>query len=73
MFFYKKLGWSKLVVAQYDVFYELTIEFYTTLKILDENHGVFSCRFFGKENYFDYKIMSDIFSFPKGCICQPPL
>ena len=46
--FYNKLGWSKLATTQYDVFFELTIEFYTIFKILDANQWNFSCRFFRK-------------------------
>ena len=60
--FYNKLDWSKFAAAQYDVFFELTIEFYTTFKILDANQRIFSCRFFGKAYYFNYEIRSNIFS-----------
>ena len=67
--FYNKLGWSKFVTAQHEVFFELTIEFYTTFKILDANQGVFLCKLFGKEYYFNYEIMYDIFGFPEGGVC----
>ena len=50
----KKLGWHKLKIVQYDVFLELTIKFYTILKIKDEEQRIFSCRFFRKEYNFDY-------------------
>ena len=46
---YKRMGWYKLKIVKYDVFHELTIEFYTTLKIKDEEQRIFSCRFFGQE------------------------
>ena len=54
------------------MFLELTIEFYTTLKIKDEEQRIFSCRFFEKEYNFDYELMIEIFSFAKGGICHPP-
>ena len=31
----RRLGWFKLKTVKYDVFYELSVEFYTTLKIKD--------------------------------------
>ena len=37
----KKLGWYKLKIVQYDVLLQLTIEFYTTLKIKDEEQRSF--------------------------------
>ena len=58
---YKRLGWYTLKMVQYDVFLELTIKFYTTLKIKDEEQRIFSCRFFGKEYKFDYELMTKIF------------
>ena len=51
------------------MFLELTIEFYTTLKIKDEEQRIFSCRFFGKKYEFDYDLMTEIFGFAKGGIC----
>ena len=57
----KKLGWFKLKTVKYDVFLKLTIEFYTTLKIKDEEQRIFACRFFGKEYEFDYDLMTEIF------------
>ena len=59
-------------MVQYDGFLELTIEFYTILKIKDEEKRIFSCRFFGKEYNFNYKLMTEIFAFSEGGICQPP-
>ena len=32
----KRLGWFKVKTVQYDIFYELNVEFYTTLKVKDE-------------------------------------
>ena len=32
----KRLGWFKLKIVKYDIFYELIVEFYTTSKIKDE-------------------------------------
>ena len=55
------------------MFHELTIEFYTTLKIKDEEQRIFSCRFFGQEYEFDYNLMTQIFDFHEGGICQTPL
>ena len=69
---YKRLGWFKLKIVQYDVFLELTIEFYITLKIKNEELRILACRFFRKEYEFDYDLMTEIFSFAKGGICQPP-
>ena len=43
----KRMGWYKLKIVKYDVFHELTIEFYTTLKIKDKEQRIFSYRFFG--------------------------
>ena len=71
--FCNKLGWSKLATAQYKIFFELTIEFYTTFKILDANQGVFSFRFLRKEYYYNYEIMFDIFGFLERGVYQPPL
>ena len=67
-----RMGWLQLNTIKYEVFFELTVEFYTTLKIVDEKLGIFSCRFCGKEYLFDYELMSDVFGFPEGGICQPP-
>ena len=39
--FYNKFGWSKFIATQHNVFFELTIEFYTTFKILDANQVIF--------------------------------
>ena len=50
----KRLGWYKLKTVQYDVFVELTIEFYTTLKIKNKEPIIFSCRLFRKEYDFDW-------------------
>ena len=66
------MRWLQLKSIKYEVFFELSIEFYTTLKIIDEKLGIFSCRFCGKEYLFDYELMSDVFGFPEGGICQPP-
>ena len=52
-----------------DVFYELSVEFYTTLKIKDQEQRIFSCRLFGTEYEFDYNLMIEIFSFSEGGIC----
>ena len=68
----KRMGWYKLKIVKYDMFHELTIEFYTTLKIKDEEQRIFSCRFFGQEYEFDYDLMTQIFDFHEGGICQPP-
>ena len=66
--FCNKLVSLNWLSTQHDVFFEITIEFYTTFKILDANQGVFSYGFFGKEYYFKYEIMSDIFGFlERGC------
>ena len=35
--------------------------------------GSFLYRFFRKEYYFNYETMYDIFGFPEGGVCQPPL
>ena len=32
----RRLGWFKLKIVKYDVFYELTVELYTILKVKDE-------------------------------------
>ena len=69
---YKRLGWFKLKIVKYNMFYELTIEFYTTLKIKDEEQRIFSCSFFGKEYEFDYDLITEIFSSSEGDICYPP-
>ena len=69
---YKRLGWFKVKIVKYDVFYELNVEFYTTLKIKNEEQRIFSCRFFGNEYKFDYNLMTKIFSFSEGGICYPP-
>ena len=37
----KRLGWFKVKIVKYDVFYELIVEFYTTLKIKDEEQRIF--------------------------------
>ena len=50
----------------------MNVEFYTTLKIKDEEQRIFSCRFFGKEYNFDYELLAEIFGFSEGGICQPP-
>ena len=68
----ERMGWKQLKLVQYEVFFELSIEFYTTLKIVDENLGLFSCRLFGKEYKFHYELISEIFCFSHGGICQPP-
>ena len=68
----KRMGWYKLKIVKYDVFHELIIEFYATLKIKDEEQRIFSCRFFGKEYEFDYDLMTWIFDFHEGGICQTP-
>ena len=54
------------------MFYERSVEFYTTLKIKDEEERIFSCRFFGKEYEFDYDLMTEICGFSEGGICHPP-
>ena len=54
------------------MFLELTIEFYTNLKIKDEEQRIFSYKFFGKKYDFAYELMTKIFSFTEGGICQPP-
>ena len=48
--------------------FELNVEFYTTLKIKDEEHIIFSRRFFRNEYEFDYDLMTEIFSFSEGGI-----
>ena len=58
-----RMGWLQLKTIKYEVFFELSIEFYTTLKIIDDKLGIFSCRFCGKEYLFDYELMFDIFDF----------
>ena len=67
-----RMGWLQLKSIKYEVFFELTIEFYTTLKIIDEKLGVFSCRICRKEYLFDYELMPNIFGFFEGGIFQPP-
>ena len=57
----ERLGWFKVKIVKYDVFYEFNVEFYTTLKIKYEEQRIFSCRFFGNEYEFDYDLMSEIF------------
>ena len=37
----RRLGWFKLKTVKYDVFYELSVEFYTTLKIKDQEQKIF--------------------------------
>ena len=44
-----RMGWLQLKTIKYEVFFELTVEFYTTLKIVNEKLGIFSCRFCGNE------------------------
>ena len=51
-----RMGWLQLKTIKYVVFFELIVEFYTTLKIIDEKLGIFSCRFYGKEYLFDYEL-----------------
>ena len=59
---YDQVGCTKFSNIKYNTFYELTIQFYTTLKFVDENKQVFLCRFFSKECHFDFELMSEIFS-----------
>ena len=66
------MGWLQLKSTKYEVLFELSVKFYTTLKIIDEKLGIFSYRFCGKEYLFDYELLSDIFGFSEGGICQPP-
>ena len=68
----KRLGWFKVKIVKYDVFYELMVEFYTTLKIKDDKQGIFLCRFFGNEYEFDYDLLTEIFDFHDGGVCCPP-
>ena len=37
----KRLGWFKVKIVTYDVFYELNVEFCTILKIKDEEQRIF--------------------------------
>ena len=37
----RRLGQFKLKTVKYDVFYELTVKFYTTLKIKDQEQKIF--------------------------------
>ena len=69
----KRLGQFKLKTVKYDVFLELTTEFYTTLKIKDEEQRIFSCRFFGKEYEFDYDLMTEIYGSLKEVFVTLPL
>ena len=62
-----RMEWLQLQSIKYEAFFELSIEFYTTLKIINEKLGIFSCRFYGKEYLFDYEL-----SFSEGGIYQPP-
>ena len=66
------MRWTKFVNLKYDTFYELTIEFYTTFKIIDKKEKIYSCRFFGKEYRFDRTIMLEIFGFLEGGYTHPP-
>ena len=68
----KRLGWFKVKTVKYDVFYELMVEFYTTLKIKDDKQRIFLCRFFGNEYEFDYDLLTEIFDFHDGGVCCPP-
>ena len=55
-----------------DTFYELTLEFYTTFKYIDDGTYMFSCRCFGREFHMYYDFFSYVFEFPKGGITLPP-
>ena len=67
-----QMGWTKFVTLKYDTFYELTIEFYTTFKIIDKKEQIYSCRFIGKEYKFDHAIMFEIFRFLERGYTHPP-
>ena len=64
-----RMRWLQLKSIKYEVFFELSIQFYTTLKIIDEKLRIFSCRFCGKGYLFDYELMFDVFGFFEGGIC----
>ena len=58
-----RLGWGKFIGLTHSVFKELTLEFYTALKLSDQAHKKFECRLNG---------MSKVFGFPKGGLYEPP-
>ena len=67
-----RLGWTKFFKLKHDTLYELTLEFYTTFTILNEDPYLFSCRLFGRKFHVDSELMSVIFGFPVGGLKQPP-
>ena len=67
-----QLGWTKFFKMKHDTLYQLTLEFYTTFTILNENPYLFSCRLFGRKFHVDSDLMSVIFGFPVGGLKQPP-
>lgn len=54
------------------VYQDLTLEFYTTLRLSDQAHKKFECRLNGKPIKIDYDTMLHVFRFPKGGIYESP-
>ena len=55
------------------IYRDLTLEFYTTLKLLDQGRKKFEYRLNGKSISIAYDTMFAVFRFPKGGICEAPI
>ena len=72
MEFCGRLGWKKFMEMTPSIFRDLTLEFYTTLKLSDYTHKKFECRLNGQLITIDYDIIHVMFGFPKGGVCEAP-
>ena len=65
-----RLKWKKFIEMTHPVYRELKLEFYITLKFLDQGPKKFNCRLNGKPISIDYDTMLAVFGFLKGGICE---
>ena len=59
--FSDQLGWTKFFKMKHDTLYELTLEFYTTFEILNDDTYLFSCRLFRRKFHVYFELMSYVF------------